>query len=55
MGKEKKLEMINVKNGRSIYLEPNMKISDFIKTRKLLNFLKDYTNDCHIIIRQHKG
>lgn len=55
MGKEEKLEMINIKTGRSIYLDPNMKISDFMKTRKLINFLKDYRNDSDIIIRKNTG
>lgn len=54
MGKEEKLEMINIKNGHSIYLDPNMKISDFMKTKKVLKFLKDYTPHSHIMIRQHK-
>lgn len=54
MGKEEKLEMINVKNGHSIYLDPNMKMSDFIKNKKVLKFLKDYTCHSHIIIRQDK-
>lgn len=55
MGKEEKLEMINIKTGHSIYLDPNMKIRDFMKTRKLMNFLKDYRNDSHIIIQKNTG
>lgn len=51
MEKEEKLEMIDINNNRSIYLDPNMKISDFIRTRELLKFLEHYSNDSHIIIR----
>lgn len=51
MAKEEKLEIINIENGLSIYLDPNRKMSDFMKTSELINFLKDYRNDSHIIIR----